>query len=304
MPTPLKNFFQRNNEADLEPRVLLAASIESDSANAENSEGTLERDRENRVRTRSRRIRNERVTSRGLASPAVANNRPATNIPSAATNAPIEPAVESRSSDRTPASAAARVTSQSTASQIKARIADIFDRDTQVQTAFADSGYSRDESLAALFAVASRESAGSSQRGDGEVNFRPNLETGSGASHAFGVGQAAETSFQGGRFQPLNVSGNADIPNISQFNNPDAATRAFVSRISEGLSLSLSENPNFTRQQHLLASLAHHNTGHPSDAADPSWRRAYGDEVLRLQQGYLQGDNLTNDRVFYTGENF
>ena len=134
------------------------------------------------------------------------------------------------------------------------------------------------------------------------MNFRPNLETGSGASHAFGVGQAAETSFQGGRFEPLNVSGNADLPNISQFNDPDAATRAFVTRISEGLSLSQSENPNLTGERHFLASLAHHNTGHTSDAADPQWRRNYGDEVVRLQQGYLQGDNLTNDRVFYTGE--
>lgn len=323
MNKPYKNLLRSGYEDSLEPRVLLAAGVESDpvlvpepSITSGSSDSSTQQDSGNRTRRRRDRTRGERndrtkgerndqqTAVETSSSSAGNNNAPAASAPSSnSAAAPDVPAATVENNSReAPANSVGKISSQSTGSQIKARIGEIFDGDEQVQAAFSSIGFSRDESLAGLFGVASRESAGSSERGDGKVNFRPSLETGSGASHAFGVGQAAETSFQGGKFEPLNVSGKADIPHISLFSDPDAAARAFVTRISEGISLSQIENPGFSGVRHFLGSLAHHNTGHTEDAADPAWRRVYGDEVVRLQQGYLQGDNLTNAKVFYTGE--
>ena len=124
------------------------------------------------------------------------------------------------------------------------------------------------------------------------------------SAHAWGPFQAAVTNFKGGGYdsQILNQTG-LEIPSMSDFKNPAISTFAGMKRLAEGIIASAKYfGPNKGATSYLLGTLAHHNTGWVNAAEQGVWRDTYGNEVLRLMQGYLHADNMINDTVFWTGQ--
>jgi hypothetical protein len=169
-------------------------------------------------------------------------------------------------------------------------------------------GLSRAQALAFMYADMSRESASNLESLGGAVGWNIVLETAiepaDNSAHAWGPFQAAVTNFIGGGYDSdIKNATQLPTPHISQFKNPAISTFAGMKRLAEGILISMKTfGPNQTAATYLLGSLADHNTGWASAATTPEWLDSYGNEVLRLMQGYLYGSNMTNDRVFWTGE--
>ena len=168
-------------------------------------------------------------------------------------------------------------------------------------------GLTRMQVLAFLYADMSRESA-TNLPDTGKVGWNIALETAfekpGDSAHAWGPFQAAVTNFHGGGYDDqIESATGLPIPEIAQFKDPAISTFAGMKRLAEGILRSMKTfGAGEPASLYLLGSLADHNTGWPSAAKEASWLSSYGNEVLRLMQGYLHADNLTNDRVFWTGE--
>jgi hypothetical protein len=158
-------------------------------------------------------------------------------------------------------------------------------------------GLTKEEAMAFHYAVMSRESGK-----DGY--WQMDLETGQGgAGHAWGPFQAAVTNFTGGGYDDdiLQDTG-LPTPDIDSFKDPQVSTYAGMVRLAEGVEQSIEElGSDQPAEKHLLGSIAHHNTGHVDDSNDDGWREGYGDEVLRLMDGYLDG-HMTDSKAFWTNE--
>ena len=195
---------------------------------------------------------------------------------------------------------------QASASQIKAFVAKVYDAYPQFKQIFEKTlGMNRQQTLGFMYATMSRESAG--DVGGGAINFHIKLETGQGgAGHAWGPFQAAVTNFTGGGYdQGIQRYSGLPVPSMNDFFNPAISTYAGMKRLADGILNSMRSQyfgTDKSASQYLLGTLADHNTGYPSAANDGSWLNDYGNEVLRLMQGYEFGSNLTNDRVFWTNQ--
>ncbi|MEN8906047.1 MAG: cellulose-binding domain-containing protein [Clostridiales bacterium] len=188
-----------------------------------------------------------------------------------------------------------------TVPELKAWVSKTYDLFPQFKELYeTDLAMTKDEALAFHFADMSRESGK-----DGY--WQMNLETGiGGAGHAWGPFQAAVTNFIGGGYD-------ADIlnslymptPDISQFKVPNVSTYAGMKRLAEGIEKSKSTlGTNRTTVEYLLGTLAHHNTGHATfeTITNEGWLQSYGNEVLRMMQGYLVGNHLTDNKAYWTTE--
>jgi hypothetical protein len=160
-------------------------------------------------------------------------------------------------------------------------------------------GLTKEEALAFHYADMSLESGK-----DGY--WQMDLETGQGGpGHAWGPFQAAVTNFSGGGYDDsiLQETGLA-TPNIQSFKDPQVSTYAGMNRLAEGVEQSMKElGPDQPAEKYLLGSMAHHNTGHVDSANDSGWLESYGNEGLRLMDGYLTG-HMTDSKAFWTNEPF
>jgi hypothetical protein len=195
-----------------------------------------------------------------------------------------------------------------TASELKAFVATVYDLYPVLKQIYEeDLGLTRQQALAFMYADMSRESAGNNAN-TGVLEWNIGLETATtpadNPAHAWGPFQAAVTNFTGGGYdsQILNQTG-LPTPDIKDFKNPAVSTYAGIKRLAEGILVAIREfGPGKSASLYLLGTLAHHNTGWCNAAQEKSWRDSYGNEVLRLMNGYFVGENMGNDRVFYTGQ--
>ncbi len=185
--------------------------------------------------------------------------------------------------------------------EIKTFVAQVYDAVPTFRRVYeGELGLTRQQALAFMFADMSRESA------QGE-RWRIDLETGvGGPGHAWGPFQAAVTNFKGSAFEKdLGLYHHTGLPilDMSQFKDPASSTYMGMKRLADGVLRSI-KDPKIglgrSAKDYLLGTLADHNTGWPSSALDAAWQRDYGLEVLRLMQAYQFGENMTNDRAFWT----
>jgi len=188
-----------------------------------------------------------------------------------------------------------------TVSQLKAWVSEVYDLFPQFKNMYeTELIMTKDEALAFHFACMSRESGK-----DGY--WQMDLETGVGsAGHAWGPFQAAVTNFIGGGYdQDILNRLRMPTPDISQFKVPNISTYAGMKRLVEGIE-ETRINIGYDRStvEYLLGTLAHHNTGHATleIITNEGWLQSYGNETLRMMQGYLVGNHLTDDKAFWTSE--
>jgi hypothetical protein len=158
-------------------------------------------------------------------------------------------------------------------------------------------GLTKDEAMAFHYAVMSRESGK-----DGY--WQMDLETGEGgAGHAWGPFQAAVTNFTGGGYDSDILQDTGLVtPSIDSFKDPEVSTYAGMKRLAEGVVEAMEGlGTGQSADTYLLGSIAHHNTGHVESATDSGWLEGYGDEVLRLMDGYLDG-HMSDSKAYWTGE--
>ncbi len=183
--------------------------------------------------------------------------------------------------------------------EIKQFVAKVYDAiPTFAKVYEGELGLTRTQALAFMYADMSRESA------SGE-RWRIDLETGiGGPGHAWGPFQAAETNYRGGAYdKDIGLYHHTGLPILpmSQFKDPASATYTGMKRLADGVLRSIKEfGPGRPAQDYLLGTLADHNTGWPKSALDANWQKDYGLEVLRLMQAYQFGNNMKNDRAFWT----
>ncbi len=181
--------------------------------------------------------------------------------------------------------------------EIKAFVVSVYDAFPLFKQVFeAELGLSKKQALAFMYADISRETS------SGE-RWRINLETGvGGPGHAWGPFQAAVTNFTGGGYdKDIARFTGLPVPAYGQFFDPSISSYAGMKRLAEGVLKSIRDfGPGKPAKIYLLGTLADHNTGYPSSISNEPWLKDYGNEVLRLMQGYLYGTNLTNDRAFWT----
>jgi hypothetical protein len=193
-------------------------------------------------------------------------------------------------------------------SELKAFVATVYDLYPVLKQIYEDDlGLTRQQTLAFMYADMSRESAGNNAS-TGVLEWNIGLETAvtpaDNPAHAWGPFQAAVTNFTGGGYdsQILSQTG-LPTPDIKDFRNPAVSTYAGIKRLAEGVLAAIKEfGPGKPASLYLLGTLAHHNTGWCNAAQIEDWRKSYGNEVLRLMNGYFVGENMGNDRVFYTGQ--
>jgi hypothetical protein len=185
--------------------------------------------------------------------------------------------------------------------ELKAWVSETYDLFPQFKELYEeDLAMTKDEAMAFHFADMSRESGK-----DGY--WQMDLETGiGGAGHAWGPFQAAVTNFTGGGYD-ADILNRLDMPtpDISQFKVPNVSTYAGMKRLAEGIEESKETlGSNRTTVEYLLGTLAHHNTGHATleTITNEGWLQSYGNEVLRMMQGYLVGNHLTDSKAFWTTE--
>jgi len=211
------------------------------------------------------------------------------------------PVVQSPSGQITNLSQLPDLSMNPTVSQLKAWVSKTYDLFPQFKEVYEnDLGMTKTEALAFHYADMSRESGK-----DGY--WQMDLETGiGGAGHAWGPFQAAVTNFTGGGYDNdiLNRLG-MPTPTISQFKVPNVSTYAGMKRLAEGIEESkVQMGTNRTTVEYLLGTLAHHNTGHATleTITNAGWLESYGNETLRMMQGYIVGNHMTDDKAFWTTE--
>ncbi|MCX6131444.1 MAG: hypothetical protein NTX25_20570 [Proteobacteria bacterium] len=185
--------------------------------------------------------------------------------------------------------------------EIKAFVLSVYDSFPVFKQIYENElGISKQQALAFMYADISRESG---QDGHWQID----LETGiGGPGRAWGPFQAAVTNFTNGgyndsRVQFRNGLTGLPVPDMAQFYDPAVSTYAGMKRLADGILTALNDfGPGKQAKIYLLGTLADHNTGWPNAALDENWLQSYGNETLRLMQGYLYGTNLSNDRAFWT----
>jgi len=185
--------------------------------------------------------------------------------------------------------------------ELKAWVSETYDIYPQFKQKYeTELAMTKEEALAFYFADMSRESGK-----DGY--WQMDLETGiGGAGHAWGPFQAAVTNFVGGGYDDdiLNRLG-MPTPDISQFKVPKVSTYAGMKRLAEGIEESrIQFGDKHTTVEYLLGTLAHHNLGHATleIITNPGWLESYGNETLRMMNGYLIGNHMTDGKAFWTNE--
>jgi hypothetical protein len=165
----------------------------------------------------------------------------------------------------------------------------------------------RTQALAFMYADMDRESAGN-HPSTGAMVWKVDLETGNGdpkdSARAWGPFQAAITNYIGGGYddQILNASG-LPTPTMADFYNPSVSTFTGMKRLLEGIIKAREYfGPNKEVAKYLLGTLAHHNTGWVNATEQATWLTSYGYEVLQHMQAFQAGDNMTNSKIFYTGQ--
>jgi hypothetical protein len=188
-----------------------------------------------------------------------------------------------------------------TVPQLKTWVSEVYDLFPQFKNMYeTELAMTKDEALAYHFACMSRESG---KDGYWQMDLETGIDT---AGHAWGPFQAAVTNFIGGGYDHdiLDRLG-MPTPEISQFKVPNISTYAGMKRLVEGIE-EARINMGYDRStvEFLLGSLAHHLTGYATleIITNEGFLQNYGNEVLRMMQGYLVGEHLTDDKAYWTSE--